>query len=62
MPTSLSYFQNYKDSTKRSSADWTLDPDELEAAFSNKTKAIIINTPNNPLGKVIIYTAQLTSI
>jgi len=43
---------NYKDPTKRSSADWTLDPDELEAAFSEKTKAIIINTPNNPLGKV----------
>lgn len=43
---------NYKDPTNRSSADWTLDPDELEAAFSDKTKAIIINTPNNPLGKV----------
>ena len=28
--------------------DWTFDPDELAAAFNNKTKAIIINTPNNP--------------
>ncbi|XP_038160295.1 kynurenine--oxoglutarate transaminase 3-like isoform X1 [Cyprinodon tularosa] len=35
-----------------SSADWYLDPDELSAKFSSKTKAIIINTPNNPIGKV----------
>jgi aspartate/methionine/tyrosine aminotransferase len=34
------------------SGDWTFDPDELSAAFSNKTRAIIINTPNNPTGKV----------
>ena len=33
-------------------ADWTFDPDELAAAFNEKTKAIIINTPNNPTGKV----------
>jgi aminotransferase len=32
--------------------EWTFDPDELKAAFNNKTKAIIINTPNNPTGKV----------
>jgi aminotransferase len=32
--------------------DWTFDPDELAAAFNAKTKAIIINTPNNPTGKV----------
>jgi aminotransferase len=31
---------------------WAFDPDELESAFNNKTKAIIINTPNNPTGKV----------
>ncbi|XP_043984524.1 kynurenine--oxoglutarate transaminase 3-like [Gambusia affinis] len=35
-----------------SSGDWYLDPDELSAKFSSKTKAIIINTPNNPIGKV----------
>ena len=35
-----------------SSADWTLDPDELEGLFNEKTKAIIFNNPNNPLGKV----------
>jgi len=32
--------------------DWTFDEQELAAAFNNKTKAIIINTPNNPTGKV----------
>ena len=32
--------------------DWTFDPAELEAAFNNHTRAIIINTPNNPTGKV----------
>jgi len=32
--------------------DWRFDPDELAAAFNAKTKAIIINTPNNPTGKV----------
>src|SRR5205823_5117610 len=32
--------------------DWRFDPAELAAAFNNKTKAIIINTPNNPTGKV----------
>jgi len=31
---------------------WTFDPDELAKAFNNKTKAIVINTPNNPTGKV----------
>jgi aminotransferase len=32
--------------------DWHFDPDELRAAFNEKTKAIIINTPHNPTGKV----------
>jgi len=32
--------------------DWRLDPDELAAAFNARTRAIIINTPNNPTGKV----------
>ncbi|MFP5264201.1 MAG: pyridoxal phosphate-dependent aminotransferase [Blastocatellia bacterium] len=32
--------------------DWSFDPDELAAAFNDDTKAIIINTPNNPTGKV----------
>lgn len=32
--------------------DWHFDGAELKRAFNNKTKAIIINTPNNPTGKV----------
>jgi aminotransferase len=35
-----------------SSGDWWFDPDELAAAFSNRTRAVIVNTPNNPTGKV----------
>jgi aspartate/methionine/tyrosine aminotransferase len=31
---------------------WSYDLDELAAAFGPKTKAIILNTPNNPTGKV----------
>lgn len=31
---------------------FTYDQNALKDAFSNNTKAIIINTPNNPLGKV----------
>jgi aspartate/methionine/tyrosine aminotransferase len=31
---------------------WTFDPDDLAAAFGPRTKAIILNTPNNPTGKV----------
>ena len=33
-------------------ADWAFDRDELAAAFGPKTKAIVINTPCNPCGKV----------
>jgi aspartate/methionine/tyrosine aminotransferase len=32
--------------------DWRYDPEELKRAFNSRTKAIIINTPNNPTGKV----------
>jgi aminotransferase len=32
--------------------DWSYDPAELEAAFGPRTRAIVINTPNNPTGKV----------
>ena len=31
---------------------WTLDPDELKAAFTRKTRALIFNTPHNPTGRV----------
>ncbi len=32
--------------------EWTFDEGELRAAFHNQTKAIVVNTPNNPTGKV----------
>ena len=32
--------------------DWSFDRDELSRAFGPNTKAIIVNTPNNPTGKV----------
>jgi aminotransferase len=41
--------------------DWILDLEELAAAFNNRTRAIIINTPNNPTGKVFTR-EELTEI
>lgn len=35
-----------------SSAEWTLDMDELAAAFNPRTRLLILNTPMNPVGKV----------
>ncbi len=56
------YYENYGPDTLLCEAtrvlvqlrppDWNFDPDELRAAFSARTKAIIINTPHNPTGKV----------
>jgi N-succinyldiaminopimelate aminotransferase len=31
---------------------WQFDPAELAAAFNNRTRAILVNTPHNPTGKV----------
>jgi aminotransferase len=56
------YYENYapdailSDATPRyvplRAPDWSFDRDELRAAFSAKTRAIIICNPNNPTGKV----------
>jgi aminotransferase len=32
--------------------DWRFDPDELRRGFGPRTRGIIVNTPNNPTGKV----------
>jgi aminotransferase len=32
--------------------DWSFDEAELRAAFSDRTRAIVVNTPHNPTGKV----------
>jgi aspartate/methionine/tyrosine aminotransferase len=37
---------------KEESGEWTFDEKELRRAFDRHTKAIILNTPNNPTGKV----------
>jgi aspartate/methionine/tyrosine aminotransferase len=31
---------------------WTFDPDELRAAVTSRTRAVIVNSPHNPTGKV----------
>jgi aspartate/methionine/tyrosine aminotransferase len=56
------YYENYgpdallcdaqRKLVRLSPPDWSFDPDELRRAFSSKTKAIILNSPNNPTGKV----------
>ncbi|MDD5544682.1 MAG: aminotransferase class I/II-fold pyridoxal phosphate-dependent enzyme [Acidobacteriia bacterium] len=42
----------YPPDRKDPSGVWRFDRDELKAAFNDHTKAIVINTPNNPTGKV----------
>jgi aminotransferase len=42
-------------------ASFQFDPDELARAFTSRTKAIIVNTPNNPTGRVFMR-AELESI
>jgi aminotransferase len=56
------FYENYSPDTQLCGAeakyvklhapDWKFDPDELRRAFTPRTKAIILNTPNNPTGKV----------
>jgi aminotransferase len=41
--------------------EWRFDPDELRRAFTPRTRAIILNTPNNPTGRVFTR-AELTLI
>ncbi len=33
--------------------EWRWDPDELRAAFSPRTRALVLNTPHNPTGRVL---------
>ena len=34
---------------------WTFDTDELRSAFTTKTRALILNTPQNPTGRVFTH-------
>lgn len=36
--------------------DWLFDRDELQAAFSSRTRVLLLNTPHNPTGKVFTRT------
>ncbi len=59
------YYENYGPDAVLASAtpryvklhppEWTFDETELRQAFNERTKAIIINTPHNPTGKVFTY-------
>jgi N-succinyldiaminopimelate aminotransferase len=56
------YYDSYKASVAMAGAvprvvtlhapDWTFDPRELEAAFTDRTRALLLNTPHNPTGRV----------
>lgn len=56
------FYENYNPDTQLCGAevryvqlrepDWTFDREELRRAFGPRTKAIILNSPNNPTGKV----------
>jgi aspartate/methionine/tyrosine aminotransferase len=35
--------------------DWQLDPERLKAAFNRYTRAIVVNTPHNPSGRVFTH-------
>jgi aspartate/methionine/tyrosine aminotransferase len=39
-------------SVLRLSSSWWFDPDELRAAFAQRPKLVLLNTPHNPTGKV----------
>lgn len=41
--------------TKDMKDDWTVDFDALEKAFNSNTKVLLLNTPNNPTGKIFSY-------
>lgn len=65
------FYENYGPDTQLSGAkpvwvplhppDWTFDQDDLRRAFTRNTRAIIINTPNNPTGHVFTH-AELSFI
>ncbi len=56
------YYDSYKASVRMAGAvpriatlrtpDWAFDPEEVRRAFGKKTRALLLNTPHNPTGKV----------
>lgn len=43
------------------SPSWTLDPDRLRRAFTPRTRALVLNSPHNPTGRVFSR-AEITEI
>lgn len=50
--TMASGVPRYVPLTPQADGRWSLDLDELRTAFTPRTKAVILNTPHNPTGKV----------
>ncbi len=58
------YYDSYKASVAMAGAvprvvtlhapDWTFDPRELEAAFTDRTRVLLLNTPHNPTGQGLL--------
>jgi kynurenine--oxoglutarate transaminase/cysteine-S-conjugate beta-lyase/glutamine--phenylpyruvate transaminase len=48
-------------SKANTTANWAIDMEELDSMFTSKTKLVIINNPNNPLGKVFTL-PELTAV
>ena len=48
----LSFVPYSNDSEEVTGGEWILEPDRLEQAITSKTRAIILNSPHNPTGKV----------
>src|SRR6185437_15394320 len=46
---------------ERAGQEWTFDEDRLRAAITPATRAVLLNTPHNPTGKVFTHD-ELTAV
>jgi aspartate/methionine/tyrosine aminotransferase len=51
-PAQVSFAGGTSRAVRLHTPDWSFDPDELAAAFNERTRAILITNPHNPTGKV----------
>ena len=47
---------NADDDNSISGGEWVLEPEKLQRAISSKTRAVVLNSPHNPTGKVFTRT------
>jgi aspartate/methionine/tyrosine aminotransferase len=52
----LTFVPYSEDNGEVTGGEWILEPEKLEQAISPKTRAIILNSPHNPTGKVFTLT------